>query len=213
MRKLFLLAIVGVPALMFSTACQSAPAKSPSPTIPRATTTTQPTVIAQPSVPAPAPITWKADGKIVQGEYQNSRVFNNFELYWSSDDQFVYFAMKAKTGGWIAIGFDPVSLMKNSDIIEGYVSDGKVTVLDMYSTGDFGPHPPDIQLGGTNDIIESGGTEEDGYTVIEFKRKIDTGDKFDKVLGKGTHKIIWAVGPDDQATIRHSVRGTGEIDL
>ncbi len=194
-------------------ACQPATTQAPPQTTPAPAVQSQPPAPSQPPATTPVLSTWKADGVITPGEYQKNRTYNNYEVHWSSDSQYACFAIKAKTTGWVAIGFDPESFMKNADIVEGFVSDGKVTVLDMFSTGDFGPHPQDIQQGGTNDILESGGAEENGFTVIEFKRKIDTGDKFDKVLGKGTHKIIWAFGSDDQATVKHSGRGIGEIDF
>ena len=78
---------------------------------------------------------------------------------------------------------------------------------------DFGPHPQDTELGGTNDILEFAGKEEDGYTTIEFKRKLDTGDKYDNPLVKGKNQILWSYGPDDTATSKHVNRGYGEISL
>ncbi len=98
-------------------------------------------------------------------------------------------------------------------MVFGYVEDGEAAVLDLYSTGDFGPHPPDIEQGGTDDIVEYGGTEADGYTTIEFKRALVTGDRFDHELSSGKNQIIWAFGPSDDLSPKHSSRGYGEIDL
>jgi hypothetical protein len=121
--------------------------------------------------------------------------------------------MKAKTNGWLAVGTQPGTTMKDADMVLGFVSDGKATVYDLYCTGDYGPHPPDTELGGTNDILEFGGKEVAGYTTIEFKRLLDTGDKYDRPFSKGTNKIIWSYGLDDQSMIKHVSRGLGEIDL
>jgi hypothetical protein len=121
--------------------------------------------------------------------------------------------MKAPTSGWIAIGFGAETLMKNADIIEGFVKDGKLSIVDMFSTGDFGPHPPDTQLGGTNDILDSAGQNINGFTIVEFKRKLDSGDKYDKPLLPGKNKIIWAYGTDPVFTLKHSAAGYGEIDI
>ncbi|MCX6005358.1 MAG: DOMON domain-containing protein [Chloroflexi bacterium] len=158
-------------------------------------------------------MSWTPDGIITQGEYQKSKSYGDYEINWSSDNTFMYIGMKAKTAGWVAVGFGAELLMKNADIVEGYLSDGKAVVADMFSTGEFGPHPPDVQQGGTNDILDYGGKRENGATVIEFKRKLDTGDKFDKPLVKGVNKIIWSFGADDQPTNKHVTRGSGEIDL
>jgi hypothetical protein len=180
---------------------------SPAPSSPPATTP------QSPSSAASSASSWKADGVISPGEYSKSKNYNDFEMHWSNDGQYIYLALKAKTAGWVAIGFGAEVMMKNADIIEGYVEGGKVTVMDMFSTGEFGPHPPDEQLGGTYDILESGGLENNGYTVIEFKRKLDTGDKFDQAVSRGINKIIWAYGSEDKATLKHLTRGPGEIDL
>ena len=98
-------------------------------------------------------------------------------------------------------------------MIFGFVKDGRVEVQDQYSTGNFGPHPADTELGGTDDILEFGGKEEGGFTTIEFKRLLTTGDKYDISIQKGASKIIWAYGSSDSLTAKHSTRGYGEINL
>ena len=95
------------------------------------------------------------------------------------------------------------------------VEDGEATALDLFSIGLTGPHPEDTTLGGTDDILEFGGREDGDYTVIEFKRKLETGDEYDKVLNGGnTIKIIWAIADVDELKIQHNIaRGGGEITL
>ncbi len=138
-----------------------------------------------------------------------------FIVFWKNDHEFLYMALKAKTTGWVAIGFEPTTRMKDADMIFGWVKDGQATLLDLYSTGSTGPHPPDEELGGTNDILEFEGTEKDGYTIIEFKRKMDTGDKYDKAFTPGgTIKFIWAMANADSFTLKHNIaKGWGEIVL
>lgn len=131
---------------------------------------------------------------------------DSFVVYWKNDHELLYMALKAKTTGWLAIGFEPTTRMKDADMIFGWVEDGQVTLLDLYSTGSTGPHPPDEELGGTNNILEFEGSEEDGYTTIEFKRKMDTGDKYDKVLVPGqTLNFIWATATSDSFDRKHNI--------
>jgi len=167
-----------------------------------------------PSTPsAPQPAEWSADGVITAGEYAGVQTFGDYEIQWTSDGNYIYIGMKAKTSGWLAVGIQPGTRMKDADMVLGFVKDDKATIYDFFCTGDYGPHSPDTELGGANDILEFGGKEAGGYTTIEFKRLLDTGDKYDISIFKGANKIIWSYGLDDQSTQKHVSRGYGEIEL
>jgi hypothetical protein len=165
-----------------------------------------------PQSPVPAS-GWLADGVIGDGEYNGTQSYDNYELWWAADEQFIYIAMKAKTTGWVSIALPSGPAMKDADMVLGFVQDGTVTVIDQYCTGNFGPHSPDIKLGGSDDILESAGIEEGGYTIIEFKRKIDTGDTYDHTFSPGINSILWSYGSGDQLEQKHSARGHGELEL
>ena len=203
-RLLLVISLLG--AAMILWACIAAPTQTTAP--PSAPDTTAPA-----ETTAPAPVTFKADGIITPGEYSDNQTYDDYQIYWNNDDTFVYIAMKAKTTGFVAVGIQPGFAMKDADIILGFVKDGKAEVFDLYSTGNFGPHPQDTELGSTNDIIMSGGTEDGQYTIIEFKRALKTGDKYDLDLVKGINKIIWAYGPNKDLNIKHSNRGYGQIEI
>jgi hypothetical protein len=121
--------------------------------------------------------------------------------------------IQAKTNGFVAMAVQPGSRMKDADMVFGFVKNGETTILDLFSTGDFGPHPPDTELGGTNDILQFGGSEQGGFTTIEFKRKLVTGDKYDNPVSKGANKIMWSYGSTDEFNQKHTNRGYGEINL
>jgi hypothetical protein len=178
---------------------------APSPGLPQAPSPGEP--------PAPPSESWSADGVIGSREYMSEMTYDGYELYWANDNESVYVAMKAQTDGWVALGIQPGSRMKDADMIFGFVKDGEVNVFDSFSTGDFGPHPPDTELGGSFDIISFGGKEADGYTIIEFKRALDTGDQYDNKLSTGKNQIIWAYGSADAITLKHTSRGYGEITI
>jgi hypothetical protein len=156
---------------------------------------------------------WSADGVIGSREYLSEITYDGYELYWANDNEFVYVAMKVQTDGWVALGVQPGLRMKGADMIFGFVKDGEVNVFDSFSIDDFGSHPPDTELGGTFDIISFGGKEADGYTIIEFKRALDTGDRHDNELTIGENQIIWAYGSADALTYKHVNRGYGEITI
>ncbi len=170
---------------------------------PATTTTSQTTTITS--------VEFQADGIISPGEYKYQQKYGDYELYWFNDEENIYVGMKARTTGFVALGIQPGSGMLNADIIFSIVKDGQAEIYDMFSTGIWGPHPQDTALGGTTDITVFGGTEENGYTTIEFKRTLTTSDRYDNPLSKGNNTIIWAYGYSDDLNIQHSTRGYGVI--
>ena len=162
----------------------------------------------------PVTADWVADGMISEGEYSQDQGLSGgkFEVHWKNDADNLYMGRRGKTDGWLAVGFEPTVWMKDADMILGRVIDGQTTVLDLYSTGNYGPHPQDVELGGTDDILESGGREGDGYTVIEFRRKMDTGDRWDKAFATGqTVEMIWSTSGSDSDDVRHELDGENEL--
>jgi hypothetical protein len=137
------------------------------------------------------------------------------EISWKNDPEYLYLALNASTDGWLAIGFEPLEWMKNADIIIASVQSGKAVAQDEYCTGNYGPHIEDTMLGGTNDILEFAGRKEAGRTVFELKRKMDTGDKFDKAFLPGQAiSIIWALSNNPDLGFKHNVAfGEGIITL
>ena len=156
---------------------------------------------------------WIEDGVISDGEYDASKEFDGkFTLHWKVDADEIKMGMSAGTSGWISVGFEPTNVMLDADMVFGWVSGGIPSVLDAYSTGVFGPHPPDTTLGGTDDILTYGGTGSSEGTVIEFSRKLATGDPYDKeIMLDSELSIIWAMGADDDFTSMHIHSGSGSI--
>jgi len=159
---------------------------------------------------------WAADGIVGENEYSRTMVLigpsrsgysgGEMEISWRNDQEHLYMAMKGRTEGWISIGFEPLEWMKDADMIMGTVEGERATVLDLYSTGRYGPHEDDAFLGGTYDILEFAGSERDGYTTIELKRRLDTGDVFDEALEPGQSvSVIWAMADQDGRDLKHDV--------
>ncbi len=159
------------------------------------------------------------DGTVGTNEYAYSAVAKAgvYTLYWSINEtnSMIYVGIVAATTGWVAVGFDAKTGMDKADIYFGYVADGQQNAVDTYSDGPTGPHPADIDAGGTNDIASFAVTEKDGQTVFEFSRKLNTGDSRDNALENKDIKVIWAIGSSDDITVRHepSNRGTITVNL
>lgn len=212
-----LLTGVLISVLLFSTiAC----GKSETMTQTETTSISVPTSTATQTTTLPSSMTvitteWSADGIINSNEYSNSVIYDNgnFEIYWKTVSQYIYFGIKAKTDGWVSIGLNATQRMKNADMILGWVSNGTASVSDEFSTSDFGPHSEDTTLGGTADINEFNGKQENNYTTIEFKRALVTGDTFDASISQGIMPIIWSYSSSDDINTKHTNRGYGQLRI
>lgn len=156
------------------------------------------------------------DGTIGRDEYGAMMTFGGgkFKLYWSVDGDEIYFGLQGETTGWVALGLQPTRAMQDADMLMGWVDGGRASVLDAFSTGAFGPHPPDTDLGGSSDILDFAGSERNGITTIELKRKLSTRDQYDRAVAtQGTMNIIWAVGRSDDYLTKHADAGSGVINM
>ncbi len=157
------------------------------------------------------------DGVIESDEYTNQSVFGDgsYELSWSIEDDIIYIGMTAKTTGWVAIGFSPISLHKGSDIVSGWVDDnGTVNIIDCYFPDMYPPHPHDTSQNGTFDILSYNGSEQNGKTVIEFSRKLSTGDDLDNdILLNRSMEIMWSYGSTDIWNEKHEKAGYATINF
>ena len=191
---------------------------TPAQTQPPATATTAPVPPPPPppgggGVPSvPASVVWNPDGVVTAGEYLNQLNMGTYRLFWSATSDAIRVAMQSSAMGWVAVGFQPGTRMKNADIVFGMFLDGAALVLDSYSTGDFGPHTADEKQAGTNDVVSFGGIRTDTTTTFEWERRLDTGDALDVALAPGVpQQIIWAYGSSDGEKVGHSTRGYAEI--
>jgi hypothetical protein len=115
--------------------------------------------------------------------------------------------------GWIAVGFNPTSVMKQANMIVGYMNGTTGVVVDQYGDGMFS-HKPDTALGGKNDIILSSVTRDSGTTTMSFTIPLDSGDKYDSKLVAGANvKLIFAAGKTDDITKKHSLQAKTTIKL
>ncbi|WP_297510459.1 DOMON domain-containing protein [Thermococcus sp.] len=162
-------------------------------------------------------VQWKPDGLINPGEYRAnfSSGDGTFQAFFRVENGTLFVGMRARTHGWLAVGFGGSGGMKNTDIVIAYVlPNGTVRISDSYSTGFAGPHNPDTVLGGSFDIISYGGREDENWTVVEFSRKLDTGDNYDfKIPADGSFRVIWAYGLVDDFLSMHVSAGSTFVSL
>jgi hypothetical protein len=99
------------------------------------------------------------------------------------------------TKGWVAVGFNPTSMMKGANVIMGALANGKTISSDEFGVSDVG-HKPDTAIGGKNNILAADCTQANGTTTFSFTIPLDSGDPKDVKLVAGAKiKVILAAGP------------------
>ncbi|HNX38151.1 MAG TPA: T9SS type A sorting domain-containing protein [Candidatus Cloacimonadota bacterium] len=138
-----------------------------------------------------------------------------FEYRVTQDSQSLEGKVTAQTTGWVAVGFNPTSAMRNANIIIGYVSGANTMIRDDWGTSNSA-HASDISLGGTNNLTIIGGTESAGSTMIHFTIPLVTTDQYDRPLTIGqSYTVILARGANnaDNYTGDHNGAGYGSISV
>ncbi|XP_015758353.1 PREDICTED: DBH-like monooxygenase protein 1 isoform X1 [Acropora digitifera] len=122
------------------------------------------------------------------------------KLYWNvtTTNKEIFFTVEAKTTGWIGFGISSgQGKMQGADIVIGWVKDGVPYFQDRHADGHM---MPEIDSQQDYELISL--TEENGKTVMKFKRKFDTCDADDNKIEPGTTKVIYAYHPSDPSTER-----------
>lgn len=163
--------------------------------------------------PAEGPPT--LNGVLAEGEY--AAVFRDeetgMELHWTIVGEKIYLGLRSPGRGWVAAGFAPEGpTMKGADILIGYVQDGEVSVEDGFADGPVN-HKSDSELGGTNDVEEFAGSEDEKGTVIELVRPLNTGDPYDRPLTPDEVTLLLAYADKDDFISYHAKRSSVTLDL
>lgn len=150
----------------------------------------------------------------VAADYQHKIEAGDMTFAWSLEADKINVQMTAKTEGWVGIGFDPENAMEGANIIIGAVKGDKFKVEDHYGDRKRG-HSSDESLGGKNDVLNPGGSEENGVTTITFSFPLKSEDKYDKpIVTDGPMKIMLAYGAGrDSFKTRHPFRTVYDINL
>ncbi|CAL1295085.1 unnamed protein product [Larinioides sclopetarius] len=108
------------------------------------------------------------------------------------DDQEIEFKVEVEAHGYVGLGLSPNGGMTSSDIVTGWIRNGKVYFQDRYAEGNFLPKIDEIQ----NWNLVSG-SENDTHSVLIFRRKLDTCDNEDRKIDDSTTRLIYAYSDID----------------
>jgi hypothetical protein len=157
----------------------------------------------------------KIDGKIDSGEYANKFTGKDVKVTvnYTIDGDTIYFGVESETEGWTGLGWNPTGSKKDgADMLMWFFKGGKLTFADMKMERATGAPEMDDEAGGKESITDAKGTATGKKQVVEFSRKLDTGDaKADVAIKKGANVFLLAIGDDASFTNRHSRSDREEV--
>ncbi|WP_051553755.1 DOMON domain-containing protein [Desulfobulbus elongatus] len=153
-------------------------------------------------------------GNPYAADYQHSLAVDQMTFAWSVAGDNLAVKVSAPTIGWVAVGFNPTDIMKDANIVIGYVKDGKVEISDDVGTQPT-QHSPDTKREGTDNVTVVGGSETGNTTTLEFSIPLKSGDPNDGVIDPNADtKVMLAYGPDrDSTKLKHQFAKTVTINL
>ncbi|EDO44959.1 predicted protein, partial [Nematostella vectensis] len=140
------------------------------------------------------------------------------KLYWNvnHDESSVKFALRVQATGWVGFGISAgTGNMVGSDVVMGWVKDGKGYLQDRYADSKSLP-----SLDSSQDwhLLES--SEENGFTTLSFHRKFYTCDTKDNKIEDGSVRVVYSYHDtkdpdisDDSTFLYHSARGSRTLIL
>lgn len=159
----------------------------------------------------------KVDGTIGAKEYANTMkdAKSGITVNWQIMGDTIYFGLTSSAKIWTGIGFNPTGDKKDgADMYMFMFNGGKFSAADMVMTKPKGEPKMDTKEGGKDNILASAGTLSGNSMVVEFSRKLNTGDKTDQVLNAGkSNKVLLAVSDNPNTTKAHKKTDRWELNL
>lgn len=147
-------------------------------------------------------------------QYDHTIELDRMSFAWKLDGKNIHIQLKAKTKGWVAVGFNPKKAMQGANFIIGYVKRRKVKIQDEYGIR-LNDHIRDVLNQGENNISNVTGKESRGVTTISFTIPLNSGDESDtKIDPKSMNKVLLAFGPaKDDFHTKHVFRTALNVNL
>ena len=138
---------------------------------------------------------------------------NNMEVKWYYKSERIYFEMNAPTTGWVTIGFNSSSNIKNSYLLMGRVKNGKSEVVEHY-TFSPGNYKSFKSLNELSNIKHVEGAEKNNQTTLKFSLPITATSKYQKTLTQNSkYELIMAFSQQDDFQHHSIMRTSLNINL
>lgn len=148
-----------------------------------------------------------------QGQEPKKILKDGMTVSWYFDDTNIHFKMSAPTTGWVTVGFNETTEIKNAYLLMGHVTDGKANVVEHF-TQSPGNYTPIENLGSPLQVRNVSGQENKGNTTINFTLPIDRPTAYQKELVQGKqYQMILAYSLEDDFQHHSIMRTSVDIQL
>lgn len=148
------------------------------------------------------------------GTYKNKKENFTMQIYHDTNANTYIITMSGKTAGYLGVGFGRTVMMKDAELIMGYVSNKVVVLEHFYGTERTKAESlSKLDKNITNQVLEAlSGEETNGITTIQFSRPALLEGPYYKVFQSGqTIEFIYSLGKFDDFSKRHAERGGFDI--
>jgi hypothetical protein len=138
---------------------------------------------------------------------------NGMVVTWQFEKDLIHFQMSAPTTGWVTIGFNESSTIKNAYLLMGRVLNGKTEVVEHFTLSP-GKYKPITELGGKTMVNHISGQERAGTSTIKFSLPMGMLSKYQKQLIKDRkYHMIMAFSREDDFQHHSIMRTSVEVQL
>lgn len=122
---------------------------------------------------------------------------NNYVFWWKIiNTNEIQIEVHCRSLGWVGFGISPVGGMTGADITKFWIKDGLIFLFDSYAVANASPRTDTVQ-----NVQWIGGAELNGFTMVKFKRRLDTGDtNHDLPILNQDQYLIFAWNQNDPVT-------------
>ena len=150
---------------------------------------------------------------LLAADYDFTVDMGKLQFEWKVDGSDLNIYLKAKTKGWVGVGFNPTKMMKGANILIGRVKKGKASVRDDFGTS-TDKHKSDSKIGGKKNISNISGSETGGVTELKFTIPLNSGDPKDTPINVNKDiTMIFAFGNKDSYRLGHKFFKTITVNL
>ena len=144
--------------------------------------------------------------------YQFKVTVKDMVFNWRQAGNTLQVMVRAKTNGWVGVGFNATEGMKDAWFIMGTVKDGAAAIIEQHGNTPR-THLKKADLGGTDSVSNASGSGKDNQTEIRFIIPLKPADLDKPINPAGDTPVLLAYGSTRQMAQLHAFRAKLMINL